>query len=137
MRTRRFVLSFPPARVQEPIIYRLVKEFDVVPNILRAAINPQEVGSMVLELRGKKDSLEKAQEYLRGLGVRIEPLGQDFRLNAERCIQCGACTGFCPSGALHFERPAMRVVFDEDQCVACELCLTACLTRAMEGHFQD
>jgi ferredoxin len=136
MRTKRFVLTFPPAEVEQPIIYRLVKEFDIKPNILRAAINPQEQGTMVLELNGKKDNLEKALEFLKGLGVRVESLGQEIRMNEARCIQCGACVGFCPTAALDYTRPAMKVVFDENKCVACELCLTACLTRAMEGHFK-
>jgi ferredoxin len=137
MRTKRFVLTFPPAEVQHPIIYRLVKEFDIKPNILRAAINPQEQGTMVLELNGKKENIDKALEYLKGLGVLVEHLGQDIGMNEQTCIQCGACVGFCPTGALDFERPAMKVAFNADKCVACELCLTACLTRAMEGRFRS
>jgi len=136
MKTRRFVLTFPPEEVERPYVYRLVKEYDIKPNILRATINPQDVGHMVIELNGKEHSIEKALEFLRNQGVRIEPLGQEIRMNEERCIQCGACVGFCPTGALDHERPSMKVVFDEDKCVACELCLKACLTRAMEGHFE-
>jgi len=136
MRTKRFVLTFPPAEVQHPVIYHLVREFDIKPNILRAAINPQERGTMVLELNGKKDNIDRALEYLKGLGVVVEPLGQDIAMNEQKCIQCGACVGFCPTGALQYQRPAMQVRFDADQCVACELCLTACLTRAMEGRFR-
>jgi L-aspartate semialdehyde sulfurtransferase ferredoxin len=137
MRTKRYVLTFPPEEVESPVIYHLVKEFDIKPNILRASINPQEQGTMVLELNGRKENLDKALEYLKGLGVIIEGLGQDIAMNETRCIQCGACTGFCPTGALDYERPAMKVVFNEDKCIACELCLTACLTRAMEGRLRS
>lgn len=135
MRTKRFVLTFPPSEVEEPVIYHLVKEYDVRPNILRASINPQDVGTMVLELQGKAAAIEKSLKWLESRCVKIEPLGQEIRMNEARCIQCGACTGFCPTGALYYERPSMKVVFDEDKCVACDLCLTACLTRAMEGRF--
>jgi ferredoxin len=135
MRTKRFVMTFPPEEVERPYIYRLVKEFDLMPNILRATISPQDVGQMVLELNGKQDAIDRGLAFLRDQGIRIESLGQEIRMNESRCIQCGACTGFCPTQALRYERPAMKVVFDEDKCVACELCLSACLTRAMEGHF--
>jgi MinD superfamily P-loop ATPase len=136
MRTKRFVLTFPPREVERPYMYRLVKEFDLMPNILRATINPQDVGHMVVELNGKAPDIERGLEFLGSQGVRVEPLGQEIRMNRDKCIQCGACTGFCPTGALHHERPGMEVVFDEEKCVACELCLKACLTRAMEGHFE-
>jgi ferredoxin len=136
MRTRRFVMTFPPEEVERPYIYRLVKEFDLMPNILRASISPQDVGRMVVELNGKQEAIDRGLDFLRGQGIRIEALGQEIRMNESRCIQCGACTGFCPTGALRYERPAMKVVFDEEKCVACELCLSACLTRAMEGHFE-
>lgn len=135
MRTKRFVLTFPPEEVERPYIYALIKDYDLMPNILRATISPQDVGHMVVELNGKQPSIDRGLEFLRQQGITIEPLGQDIRMNEEKCIQCGACTGFCPTGALCYERPEMKVVFDEDRCVACELCLTACLTRAMEGHF--
>ncbi len=92
-------------------------------------------GAEVVELNGKQDSIDRGLEFLRQQGIKIEPLGQEIRMNEQKCIQCGACTGFCPTGALRHERPSMRVVFEEDKCVACELCLSACLTRAMEGHF--
>lgn len=136
MQTKRFVMTFPPEEVERPYIYRLVKEFDLMPNILRASITPQDVGHMVVELGGEDANIEKGLELLRAQGIKIEPLGQDIKMNEEKCIQCGCCVGFCPTAALHHERPSMKVVFDEDKCVACELCLTACLTRAMEGHFE-
>ncbi len=135
MRTKRFVLTFPPEEVERPYIYQLVKDYDLMPNILRATISPQDVGHMVVELNGKQPAIDKGLEFLRKQGISIEALGQDIRMNEEKCIQCGACTGFCPTGALYYERPTMKVLFDEDKCVACEMCLTACLTRAMEGHF--
>ena len=135
-KTKRYVLTYPPEEVERPYIYNLVKEYDIMPNILRARIDPQDVGHMVVELNGRDAAIDRGLEYLRNQGVKIEPLGQDIKMNEDKCIQCGACTGFCPTGALSYERPAMKVVFDEEKCVACELCLTACLTRAMEGHFE-
>jgi L-aspartate semialdehyde sulfurtransferase ferredoxin len=137
MKTKRYVLTFPPEEVERPYIYQLVTEYDIMPNILRARIDPQDVGHMVVELKGKASALKRGLKYLHDQGVRVEPLGQEIRMNLDKCIQCGACTGFCPTGALFCERPSMRVVFDEEKCVACELCLTACLTHAMEGHFED
>jgi len=39
MKKTRIVLSFPPSNVEEPVTYRLIKDYDLVVNILRASID--------------------------------------------------------------------------------------------------
>jgi hypothetical protein len=38
--------------VERPIIYRLVKDYDLEFNILKASITPEQEGLLVLELKG-------------------------------------------------------------------------------------
>ena len=45
----RVRLTFPPSLIQEPIVYRLVKDFDIVINIRRADVKADH-GWMALEL---------------------------------------------------------------------------------------
>ena len=52
--TKRIVLRFPKRMVDRPIIYRLVKDFDLEFNILKASITPEQEGLMVLELKGNQ-----------------------------------------------------------------------------------
>ncbi len=47
----RLYVSFPETLVDRPMIYEIVKEFDVVPNIRRAGIEAHE-GWVILELTG-------------------------------------------------------------------------------------
>lgn len=63
-------LTFPSERVREPVVYELVKRFDVVPNIRRAAID-HHMGWMVIELQGEPDALADARDYLTSLGVDV------------------------------------------------------------------
>lgn len=63
-------LTFPRDEVTEPVIYEIVKRFDVVPNIRRAAIHDH-TGWMVLDLSGSKGGLDAATEYLTGLGIDV------------------------------------------------------------------
>ena len=61
LRTRkRVVLDFPPSVLQTPITYILAKEYDVISNILRAQISPEESGKLVLEIDGLPENLENA-----------------------------------------------------------------------------
>jgi len=48
------------------------------------------------------------------------------------CSLRGACTAFCPTGALAFEKKSLKVLFDAEKCNGCELCVSACPVRAME-----
>jgi len=133
--SHKVVLHFPPAVVEQPVIYHLSRDYDLAFNILKASISPQEEGLMVIELIGDESDLRRASDYLMKQGVRLQPLLQDIRRNDDRCVHCGACVGACPSEALTLERPAMRVIFRADECVACGECVPTCPVRAMELHF--
>ena len=52
MTVRHLQLTFPESQVTEPVIYQIVKQFDVVPSIRRANIS-NHVGWMVIEVSGK------------------------------------------------------------------------------------
>jgi len=128
---KRVVLHFPARRVDEPVIYKLVKDYDLVLNVLKASIMPNEEGRMVLELSGTKENYDKGIKFLQTVGVKIQSLGQDVRRNDDRCTHCGACVVVCPSGALSVDHKTMIVKFDAAECTACELCVLACPPRAM------
>ena len=135
MVSKRIVLTFPHKLVDKPIVYKLVKDFDLVFNILQAKITPQEEGLLVLELSGTKEHYAHGIKYLKELGVNIQPLSKDVTRDDDRCTHCGACITICPTGALYMDKDTMKVVFDSDKCIACELCVKACPPRAMELHF--
>ncbi len=132
MATRIYILRFPKETSSEPMIYQLVKQYDIEFNILKADILPQREGVMILELKGVKDKVKKALDYLKSFGVRAERLAASINRDDEKCFQCGACTGICPVGALAIKRPEMEVVFDPEKCTGCSLCVPICPVRAME-----
>ena len=133
--SKRIVLHFPSRMVDQPIVYRLIKDFDLEFNILKASVIPNEEGLMVLELRGKQADYDKGIIYLGKTGVRIQPLSQDVLRNDERCTHCGACITICPTNAFELDPVTRKVVFLGERCIACELCIKACPPRAMELHF--
>ena len=74
MVSKRIVLTFPHKLVDEPIVYKLVKDYDLEFNILQARITPKEEGLMVLELKGTKENYAEGIKYLTSIGVKIKPL---------------------------------------------------------------
>jgi len=132
---KRIVLTFPHSLLDKPIVYKLVKDFDLVFNILQARITPEEEGLMVIELAGKKEDFANGVTYLQEKGVAIQQLDKDITRDDNVCTQCGACISVCPTGALAVNRETMVVGFDPSKCVACELCVKACPPRAMFVKF--
>jgi ferredoxin len=135
MHAKILSLRFPKKVVNEPIAVNLVKKFDLSFNILKATIYPRKEGLMVLELSGHKKNFQRGVRYLKGLGIKVESIGQDIKRDDDKCFQCGACTAVCPTGALNIKRPEMEVIFDRERCSACEMCVIACPAQAMEVRF--
>jgi len=133
--SKRIVLHFPRRLVDRPIVYRLIKDYNLEFNILKASVTPDEEGLMVIELSGEQTEYDEGIKYLTGTGVRIQALSQDIIRNEERCTHCGVCITICPTGAFELEPLTRRVRFYDDKCLACGLCIKACPPRAMEVHF--
>ena len=70
----RVKLTFPEHLIRQPIIARLVREFDVLPNIRRANVE-EHTGWIICELGGDDANVERAVDWLRDLGVQVDRLG--------------------------------------------------------------
>ncbi len=135
MISKRIVLKFPSRLVEQPVISRLVKEYNLEFNILKAYVTPKEEGLLVLELRGEEGDYKKGIEYLSKIGLNIQLVSQDVVRNEKKCTHCGACVTVCPVGALVVDPKTRKILFYNDKCIVCELCVPACPPRAMEIHF--
>ena len=80
MARMRLRLTFPPELVQKPLIYHLVKDFDIVTNIRRADVKADH-GWCVLELEAAQDRLEKGVAWLKEQGVTVDPIERDIVLH--------------------------------------------------------
>lgn len=129
-------LRFPSTIVDKPIVYRLVKDYDLVFNILKAIITPGKEGIMILELEGTPEKLKEGLNYLKEVGVEVRPLEQQIIKNEEKCIHCGVCAAACPTGALFVDRTDFYVKFNPEKCTGCEFCITVCTTKAIEVHVE-
>jgi L-aspartate semialdehyde sulfurtransferase ferredoxin len=132
MYSKKVVIRYTADNVDQPIIWQLVNKYNLAFNILKAQIFPRREGVIVLELSGSREDFDKGIRFLKEKGLKVEPLSKSVNQNTDRCVHCGACTGFCPTDALFLERQSMKVLFDPEKCNGCELCVSACSVRAME-----
>jgi ABC-type methionine transport system ATPase subunit len=67
----RVQLDYPLERVKEPIIYHLVTDYRLIPNIRRGNIDVHTGGMLVLEIEGTREDLEAGIAFLRRLGITV------------------------------------------------------------------
>jgi len=63
--TRKLQVHYPLDRVNEPVMTRLVTRFDLSPNLVRADIDAQKGGWIVLVLEGEPARLDSVVEWMR------------------------------------------------------------------------
>ncbi len=69
----RYYLTYPRNLIREPILYQLVKKFDLVFNIRGASVS-EEMGLVAVEFQGSAEQIESAINWLRQTGVTVEPI---------------------------------------------------------------
>jgi len=70
----RVKLTFPESLVRVPVLARLVRSFDVEPNIRRANVE-ESTGWIICELDGEADSVQASIDWLRQEGIEVDLLG--------------------------------------------------------------
>jgi hypothetical protein len=69
--TMRIQLNYPLERVKEPILYHLVLDYGLIPNIRRANIDVHTGGFIVLELTGEQADLNRGIAFLEKCGITV------------------------------------------------------------------
>lgn len=130
---KRVTLIFARDLVGLPITYRFAKDFDVAANIVRARVAPDEVGTLVLELSGDIDQVEACLDWARSAGIEVSEQTREIQIDTERCVDCGLCTGVCPTEALRLRPPHWQLEFLQSRCVMCEQCIPTCPVEAISA----
>jgi ferredoxin len=132
---KRITLTFPKRIIQMPVTYILAKDFNVAANIIRAQVAPNQEGKVVLELSGDIDALEAAIEWMRSQNISVSLASREIVIDEEKCVDCGLCTGVCPTEALLLDPETFRLNFKRSRCVVCEQCIPACPVQAITTNF--
>jgi len=131
---KRVTLSFPKRTVQMPVTYRLAKDFNVASNIIRAQVAPNQVGKLVIELQGDIDEIDAAIEWMRSQHITVSLASKEILIDEEVCVDCGLCTGICPTEALSLHPDTFQLQFTRSRCILCEQCIPTCPVEAISTN---
>lgn len=131
---KRVTLTFPRRTVQMPVTYRLAKDFNVAANIIRAQVAPNQIGTLVVELQGDIDEIDAAIEWMRGNHISVSLASKEILIDEEVCVDCGLCTGICPTGALSLHPDSFQLMFTRSRCILCEQCIPTCPVQAISTN---
>ena len=136
MSTKKFLFWFPKSETEKPIVYHLVKDHNLIINIFRAKVTPEEEGYLVLDVTGKEEDIQRGLDYVKTFNVSINDGGRGLRWDSNRCTHCGNCITHCPTEALHIpDRKTMKVGFKEELCIECLSCVENCVFSACTSMF--
>lgn len=136
MTTKKLMLYFQTCETEKPIVYHLVKDYDLVINIFRAKVTPEEEGFLILDVTGDEENIERGIEFLKQFNVEVRDDQKGLFWDKNRCTSCGNCIPHCPTGALSYlDRNKMEVTFDAVKCIECLSCIPNCPYGACSSRF--
>lgn len=68
---RRVKLIYPSSLQDQPVLYRLIKDFDLATNIRRASVGAAEAW-LIVDIEGETESIEKALAWATQQGLTVE-----------------------------------------------------------------
>jgi len=134
--TKKLMLFFPRCECEKPIIYHLVKDHNLIVNVFRAKVTPEEEGYLVLDVTGTEEDIRGTMDFVKTFNVTINYTGKGVTWDEDRCTHCGHCIPHCPTEALLIADPATRrVAFNEADCIECLACIRVCPFGACASAF--
>ncbi len=89
--TKKLMLFFPRYDSEAPIIYHLVKDYNLVVNVYRAKVTPEEEGYLVLDVSGREEDIQAGMAFVDTFDVVINLTGKGVTRDNDRCPVSRPC----------------------------------------------
>ena len=72
---QRVELTYPKHLLDQPLLYQLARQFELLTNILEAQVTAEE-GWLVLAVRGQREQVQQGLAWMAGQGVEVQVLSE-------------------------------------------------------------
>lgn len=72
---QRVRLTYPKYLLSQPFLYRLIRQFDLLTNIVEARVTAEE-GWLVLAVRGEREVVQQGLTWMAKQGIEVEILSE-------------------------------------------------------------
>ncbi len=72
---RKVRFTYPKELLDQPLIYRLIRQFDLLTNILEAEVTAEE-GWLILAVHGERERVHQGLVWIAEQGVKVEVLSE-------------------------------------------------------------
>ncbi len=72
---KKIRLTFPKEQLNQPLIYQLIRKYDLLTNILKAHLD-EESGWLVVLVRGEGNQVQQGLDWMAEQGIKIEILAE-------------------------------------------------------------
>jgi len=128
----KLLITFPNSTGDKPIVYNLIKKYDLELNIIKASFDFNFQGTLFVEVDGRSEDIAKALEFIESEGVVADFISSTISVDEKECVECGVCTSACQSQALTLTED-QSLLFHNNRCVGCNLCIKVCPSRAIRN----
>jgi len=130
------LFRFSKCETEKPLVYHLVKDYDLIINIFRAKVTPEEEGYLVLDVTGEEENIARGISFMQSFDIKIDEKTKGLNWDEDLCTHCGNCLTHCPTDALHIEdAQSRRIAFDTSLCIECLSCIKNCPFGACSSLF--
>lgn len=127
----KFRVDFNESNVLDSVAYTLVSEFNLKPNVLKAVIDGDGSGYMLVSIVGDEDNVKRGIDRIREIGFAVRELTGHIYHDRDKCWSCGACVSLCHTKSLYHDKETMEVYLDTKTCIACGSCINGCSVKAI------
>jgi ABC-type methionine transport system ATPase subunit len=83
-------LTYPVILLNQPVLYQLIKQFDLITNILHAHVTPMK-GWLILNIEGEQEKVEGGLAWVAAQGIHVEVIPEGEAVQWSRGAEVLGC----------------------------------------------
>ena len=121
-------ILFPLEVAYEPILANIILATNIPINFISINIHAKG-GEGIISV--PDDKVAEITKHLNAKGIQVISR-RHVLLDKNLCVECGQCISLCYVDALRLDPETFSLIYEEEKCVFCKLCIDSCPRKAIQ-----